>query len=380
MSGNSGGLTPDNSGAEMYATVTSLAESRVAEGLLWAGTDDGYMHVTRDGGTTWTRVDEAMPDVPDFMWVSDVEASAADANTAYVAYDGHRSDNRDPWLFKTTDGGTTWTNLSGGLAPAQPIYVLVESDRNPNLLFAGTEFGVQMSMDAGRTWAAFGGRMTNGMPTVAVHDLVIHPRERDLVAGTHGRGLYILDDISALEQWTPEVAARPVHLFEQRRATLWEDMSRSGPTSDGLYAGENPPSVATPSRGQRDRARLQNTPVITMAFGPDASGTATLEITAPGGETGAVAIEARPGIVRYVWNGRFPSTGSGQAPSTGSGQAPSTGSGQGRGGQGRGGGRGGRGGGPAVLEPGTFGLTLRLGNARASGTLEVRADPAVSGS
>jgi photosystem II stability/assembly factor-like uncharacterized protein len=358
----SGGLTPDNSGAETYATVVSLAESPLAAGLLWAGTDDGYVHVTRDGGATWTRVDETMPGVPPFLWVSDVEASAAGEDTAYVAFDGHRSDDRSPWLFKTTDGGRTWANLSGGLAPGAPIYVLLEDSRNPSLLFAGTEFGVQVSMDAGRSWRAMGGAMTNGLPTVAVHDLVIHPRDRDLIAGTHGRGLYILDDITALEQWTPEIASRPLHVFEQRDATMWVDMSRSGQLGENTWAGENPPSVAPVGFGQRDRARLQNTPVITFSMGRGATGTATLAITAPDGTTGTLDVPGRPGITRYRWNGRLPAPGR-----------------EGRGGRGAGAGRGGRGGGGrgggSAIAPGTYRLTLRLGPDAATGTLVVRPDP-----
>ncbi|NQW03065.1 MAG: hypothetical protein HQ485_03470 [Acidobacteria bacterium] len=358
----SGGLTPDGSGAETYATVVSLSESPLSKGLIWAGTDDGYVHLTRDGGETWSRVDQAIDGVPPYLWVSDVEASSANPNTAYVTFDGHRSDNRDPWLFKTTDAGATWTNLSGGLAPDQPLYVLVEDDRNPNLLFVGTEFGVQISQDAGQSWQPFGGRMSHGMPTVAVHDLVIHPRDRDLIAGTHGRGLYILDDITALEQWDDEVAARPVHVFEQRHATLWVDQSRSGQLGENTFAGQNPPSVAPAAFGQRDRARIRNTPVITVSMGAAASGTATLEITAPSGQSAQIDLPAKPGITRYQWDGRLAAPGQ-------AGQA--AGRGAGRGGTGRGGGGGG------ALEPGTYQLTLRLGPNEATGTLAVRADPII---
>jgi photosystem II stability/assembly factor-like uncharacterized protein len=368
LAGNSGGITIEDTGAEAYATVVSLSESPLARGLIWAGTDDGNVHVTRDAGRSWTRVDEAIAGVPPQLWVSDVEASAADPGTAYVAFDGHRSDDREPWLFKTTDGGRTWTNLSGGLAAGQPIYVLVESDRNPNLLFAGTEFGVQMSMDAGRTWRPFGGRMTHNMPTVAVHDLVIHPRDRDLIAGTHGRGLFILDDISALEAWRPELSARAVHVFEQRAATRWVDQSRSGQMGEHTYAGANPPSVAPVAFGQRDRARLSNTPVITLGFGAGAAGSATLEIQAAGGASRTVTLDARPGIVRYRWDGRLDPPG-----------GPTPQRAGGAGGAGRGG-RGGRGGGAgAAADPGTYTLRLTLGGTTATGHLVVRPDPILTG-
>ena len=160
--------------------------------MIWAGTDDGNVWLTRDGGGAWTEVDGAIPAVPKGLWVSRVLASAADANTAYVAFDGHRSDNRGAWLFRTTDGGKTWTNLSGALAPNQPVYVIEEDSKNPDLLFVGTEFGLQVSLDRGRAWRP----MMNGLPTVAVYDMIIHPRDRDVILGTHGRGIYVLDDIT----------------------------------------------------------------------------------------------------------------------------------------------------------------------------------------
>jgi photosystem II stability/assembly factor-like uncharacterized protein len=354
-----GGLTPDDTGAESFASLFTIAESPVAKGVIWGGTDDGNVWLTRDGGAIWTEVDAAIPDVPHGTWVSCVVASAVDANTAYVAFDGHRSDDRRPWLFRTTDAGRTWTDLSGGLAANQPVYVVDEDDRNPDLLFAGTEFGLQVSFDRGRTWQA----MTNGLPTVAVHDLYIHPRERDLIVGTHGRGLYVLDDISALEEWRPAMAADVVRVFEQRQATLWVDMSRSGQMGENTYAGENPPSIAPVSFQQRDRARLVNTPIITVGFGAGASGTATLTIADPAGATREIEMPARPGIVRYVWTGGM------NTPVVGRGGRGGAG---GRGGGGRGGGRGG---GAGRLEPGTYGLTLTLGGASASGTLVVREDP-----
>ncbi len=364
---DSGGLTPDGSGAEAYATVVSLSESPLVRGLIWAGTDDGNVHVTRDGGRSWTRVDEAIAGVPPQLWVSDVEASAADAGTAYVAFDGHRSDDRQPWLFKTTDGGKTWVNLSGGLTSGHPIYVLVESDRNPDLVFVGTEFGVQMSIDGGRSWRRFGGAMTNNMPTVAVHDLLIHPRDRDLVAGTHGRGLFILDDISALEDWRPELSARAVHVFEQRPATMWADQSRSGQMGESTYAGDNPPFVAPVAFAQRDRARLSNTPLLTLWFGEGATGQATLEIQGAAGGSRTITLDARPGIVRYRWDGRLDPPGGPAAARVG-----------GAGAGGRGGRAGGRGGGGAAAEPGTYLLRLTLGAETATGRLVVRPDPALA--
>jgi hypothetical protein len=206
------------------------------------------------------------------------------------------------------------------------------------------------------------------MPTVAVHDLVIHPRDRDLIAGTHGRGLFILDDISALEAWRPELSARAVHVFEQRAATRWVDQSRSGQMGEHTYAGANPPSVAPVAFGQRDRARLSNTPVITLGFGAGAAGSATLEIQAAGGASRTVTLDARPGIVRYRWDGRLDPPG-----------GPTPQRAGGAGGAGRGG-RGGRGGGAgAAADPGTYTLRLTLGGTTATGHLVVRPDPILTG-
>ena len=341
-----GGITPDATGAEGYATLYSISESPLQKGVIWAGTDDGNVWLTRDGGANWSEVDAAIPDVPKGLWVSRVVASAVNANTAYVAFDGHRSDNRAAWLFRTTDGGKTWENLSGRLAANQPVYVIEEDAKNPDLLFAGTEFGLQISLDRGRTWQA----MTNGLPTVAVYDVVIQPRDRDVILGTHGRGIYVLDDISALEQWRPTMASGAVHLFTQRQATAWVDMSRSGQLGDNTYAGRNPPYVQPVNFQQRDRTHLVDTPLITFYLGPNAAGEVRLDITSPSGQTRSLSVPAKPGITRYAWDGRM--------------TAPASG-----------GGRGGRGGAVPRLAPGTYTLKLTAGGAVATGTLAVRADP-----
>ncbi len=348
-----GGLTPDASGAESYATIYSISESPIAKGTIWTGTDDGNVWVTRDGGATWTEVDASIPRVPKGSWVSRIVASAADVNTAYVSFDDHRSNNRAPWLFRTTDGGKTWRNLSSGLAPNSPVYVVEEDSRNPNLLFVGTEHGVEVSLDRGNTWRP----MQNGLPTVAVYDIIIHPRDRDVILGTHGRGIYVLDDITALEQWRPSLATTPTHLFVQRPATLWVDQSRSGQLGDNTYAGENPPYIQPVNFQQRDRTHLVDTPLITFSLGNDAAGTATLAITSPDGRTRTLSIPATPGVTRYAWDGRM--------------EAPTSGP---VGGRGAGAGRGGRGA-PPVIVPGVYNLTLTSGGGTSTGTLMVRADP-----
>jgi hypothetical protein len=230
-----------------------------------------------------------------------------------------------------------------------------ESAKNPDLLFVGTEHGVQVSLDRGATWRP----MMNGLPTVAVYDLVIHPRDRDVILGTHGRGIYVLDDISALEQWRPALTAAPAHLFAQRPATLWVDQSRGGQLGEQTYFGQNPPSVAPVDFQGRDRARVVNTPLITFALGAGATGTATLEITAPSGTTRSLSIPAKPGITRFAWDMRTPTGG-----------ADAAGGARGRPGAG-----GARTGVARPAEPGTHALKLIMGSHTASGTLVVRPDP-----
>lgn len=203
---NSGGLTKDVIGAENHHTIYTIDESPLNPAVIWAGTDDGNVQVTRDGGATWTNVSAAIPGMPDGIWVSRVEASTFDAATAYVTLDGHWIGDTNPYVYKTTDFGATWTDLAGTIPRATPgnsVYTIVEDRVNPNLLFVGTEFGCFVSMDGGANWHKF----MNDLPPVAVHDLVLHPRAGGLVAGTHGRSIWIADDLAPLQQLTPVEAA-----------------------------------------------------------------------------------------------------------------------------------------------------------------------------
>jgi hypothetical protein len=299
--GGSGGLTQDNTGAETHATVVSLSESPLMPGLVWAGTDDGNVWVTRNDGGAWTQVNGNIPEVPKGLWVSHVEASAHAAGTAFVAFDGHRSSDFQTWVFATTDYGATWTNIGRGLPPNEPVHVLLADRKNPRLLFVGTEFGVRVTLDGGASWRP----LMNGMPTVAVHDLVIHPRDNDLIAGTHGRGLFILDDITPLQQVTPAIQSSGVHLFTQRTATWWVDRSRGGQFGDDTYAGRNPASVRPPGASM-DRAKIVNTPVITWYLATASETPVTLQIrTADGRQSRTLKVPAKAGITRFVWDGRF---------------------------------------------------------------------------
>jgi hypothetical protein len=193
------------SGNIQYATITTIDESPIVSGVIWAGTDDGNVQVTRDGGKTWTNVTDKITGHPGY-WVSRVIASHHDAATAYATVTGYRHDDFKPFVWKTTDYGATWTSLAGNL-PNQAINVIREDRTNPNLLFIGTDFGVYGSLDGGKSW----NRMTNGITTNPVHDLGIHPREQELIVGTHGRGIFIAD-ISGLQMLTPAVLASDAHL------------------------------------------------------------------------------------------------------------------------------------------------------------------------
>jgi photosystem II stability/assembly factor-like uncharacterized protein len=297
----SGGLTRDASGAETHATVITLAESSLVPGLIWAGTDDGNVQLTRDGGRTWTDVRPNMRGVPAHRWVSRVVASRFDPGVAYVSFDGKRSDDFRPYIFRTADYGRTWTPLAGTLPQNEPVYVVKEDLKNPRLLFAGTEFGLYASVDGGASWHRF---MT-GFPRVPVHDLVIHPRDHDLIAATHGRSIWILDDISPLQQLDDAVLAADVHMFDNRTATKWRGISRGATRGHQPFMGRNPLSISqrTP---QNNASELQNTATVSFWLKQQPSGPVQLEITSRDGArrfTGTV--EAEQGINRVYWNLRF---------------------------------------------------------------------------
>ncbi len=193
-----------------YCTITTLSESPLKPGVIWVGTDDGKVQVTKDGGATWTdrTAKIAAAGGPENFWVSRVLASPHDAGTAFVAKTGLRFDDFRACLYKTADYGETWTALDAGL-PGKPINVVIQDRKNANLLFVGTEQGVYVSVDGGRKWVPF----KNNMPWVKVTDLVIHPRENDLVVATYGRGLFVTD-ITPLQELGENVLGQDVFLFE----------------------------------------------------------------------------------------------------------------------------------------------------------------------
>ncbi|HEU4769067.1 MAG TPA: hypothetical protein VFS77_16905, partial [Pyrinomonadaceae bacterium] len=189
-----------NASTAFFGNASALAESPKKEGLIYVGTDDGLVQVTEDGGKNWRKI-EKFPGVGDMAYVSRILASNHDANTAYVSFDNHQNNDFKPYLLKTIDAGRTWTSLAANLPKNGPVLAIAEDHVNPNLLFTGTEFGLWFSIDGGQKWV----QLKGGMPTIAVRDLAIQKRENDLVVGTFGRGIYIIDDYTPLRLVKPEM-------------------------------------------------------------------------------------------------------------------------------------------------------------------------------
>ncbi len=208
-----GPLTGDNTGVEIYDTIFSIAVSPLTAGEIWVGSDDGLVHVTRDGAASWQNV--TPPGVPEWGTIESIAASRHTPGTAYVVVDNHRMDDYRPYLFRTTDHGKTWKSLLGNLPQDVPLLSIREDSKRADLLFLGTEKGVSFSKNGGQSWE----RLKLNLPTVAVPDLVV--RGDDLVIATRGRSLWILDDFSPLRDWSEQTAAEAVHLFAPRPARRW---------------------------------------------------------------------------------------------------------------------------------------------------------------
>ena len=230
---------PNGSGGDgniQYCTITTISESPLHPGLLWVGTDDGLVWVTRNDGGNWTKVNDKIAGNPGY-WVSRVEASSGNPGTAYVSFTGYRHDDFKPFVYKTTDFGQTWASIAANL-PNEPINVIREDPKNPNLLFVGTDFAVYASFDGGKAWT----KMKGNMPTQPIYDLKIHPRESDLIVATHGRSVYIAD-ISALEQMTPENLSKDVALFDAEPKIRWRETERKHSTSINFRGQSEPAGV-----------------------------------------------------------------------------------------------------------------------------------------
>ncbi len=232
-------MASKNDGYTSYGYVVTIAESPVVPGILWAGTDDGNVQISRDGGATWTNVARNVPGIGDLYHISRVEPSHFDAGTAYLAVDGHRFDDWKPYLFVTRDYGATWSSIVSNLPAFGNVNVVREDPKNKDLLYVGTELGFYLSFDGGREWKP----LMSGLPMVRVDDILIHPRDGDVIIGTHGRGIFILDDATALQQLTrSKVLDTDVFLFDVRPGTQWLTDIRLSRYTGGakLFRGVNP--------------------------------------------------------------------------------------------------------------------------------------------
>jgi photosystem II stability/assembly factor-like uncharacterized protein len=236
----SGGLTIDNSTAENHTTIFTISESPRNKDVIWVGTDDGYVQVTRDSGKTWTNVTKNLPGVPANTWVSTVEAGRFDEGTAYVTLDGHTTGDMKTYVLETADFGQTWKSLATADL-AGYAHVIRQDLENPDLLFLGTEFGLYISVDGGARWARYTG---GDFPKVAVRDIAIHPRDGDLILATHGRGVYILDDLTPLRKLTKDVLEQEVAFLPSRPAAMVIPSSIQDFPGDEEYVGQSPEEAA----------------------------------------------------------------------------------------------------------------------------------------
>ncbi len=312
----SGGLTLDASGAENYCTILTIAPSPVERGVIWVGTDDGRVQVTRDGGRTWSSVEANVPGVPAHTWVPQIRASAHGGGTAFAVFDDHRRSNWAPYVYRTDDYGRTWKSLAGAGVRGYALAI----DQDPvdgDLLFLGTEFGLYVSLDGGGHWLPW----KHGVPTASVMDLIVHPRDFDLVLGTHGRSLYVVDDITPLRQMSAATLQEPLHLYQggpaqQHRAVQGPGAYEPG---SGEFQGENRPygalitySLNLPDlplgdeqqererkerqRSERaERARRQAAPAAAAAAEKGVPAPVRDEEASPAREAGAISAAGAPG-------------------------------------------------------------------------------------
>jgi len=315
----SGGLTPDNIGVEYAGTVFAIAESPKEAGVIWAGTNDGLVQITRDGGKSWSDVTKNIPNLPEWGTVSNIEASRYDAGTAYITVDFHQMDNRDPFAYETRDYGRVWTAITKGIPHSMLSYAhcIREDPVRNGLRYLWTENGLYVSFDDGKNWQP----LQNSLPHAPVYWIAVQERFHDLALATYGRGFWILDDLTPLQQLTAEVLASNAHLFAPRAAYRFRPVAQPAAVFYDPAAGHNPPFGAVlnfylkANLGEKDRARL------TIS---DASGKVVREIecrparpegarpaAGPGGPGGAGRgeggpdarpCEAKAGINRYWWD------------------------------------------------------------------------------
>ncbi|HLK68504.1 MAG TPA: hypothetical protein VKU19_33960 [Bryobacteraceae bacterium] len=338
-----------NDGVAAFPTITTLTESPVRAGVLWAGTDDGNLHVSQDG-ETWKNVVANVPGVPKGTYVSRVTASAFDPGTAYAAFDGHRADDFNVYLYKTTDYGQTWKSITTGIPKnGGTLHVVREHPRNRDLLFAGGEFGLYVSFDRGENWQ----ELKNNLPRVPVDDIAIHPRENDLIVATHGRSIWILDSISALEQMTGKSADSNLQAFDVRPAVMWRLARKRDFDAHDVFVGANPPAGAIIDFWVKNKPDAKDVKISIL----DAGGKA-IAVVKP------AAVEA--GVNRVVWGLRtdrpVPLTAQEEAMAArfaaAGGDAPNTG-------------------GPLV-DPGDYSVEISIGSEHVTKKFKVEEDPRIT--
>lgn len=273
-------------GTSSYGEITTVDESPLLEGLLWVGTDDGNVQISRDGGVTWTNVISNIRGVPDLTYVSRVEASHFEPGRAYVTFDAHRDGDFRPYVFVTQDYGQSWETIIAGLPAEGSVNVIREHFANPDFLLLGTEHNLFVSLDRGEKWLL----LKNNLPTVPVDDLVIHPRENDLIIGTHGRSLWVLDDLTPLSEMSSDVAASSLHLFTISPATQWQKWKATSYRGQGAYAASQPPDGA----------------VINYWLSSESESPVDLEIIDPSGRViRRLEGSGEKGIQRVIWDLRL---------------------------------------------------------------------------
>jgi photosystem II stability/assembly factor-like uncharacterized protein len=324
-------------GQETFGQVVTLTESPMKQGLLYAGTDDGSLQISRDGAKTWKNITANVRGVPEGTYVSRVIASRFSEGTAYLTFDGHRSNDYNTYVFMTTDYGESWKPIKSNLPAGATARVIREHIRNPNLLFLGTEFGAFVSFDRGGRWSPLKGNL----PVVRVDDIQIHPRDNDLVLATHGRSIWVLDDITPLEQMSDSVMASEIHVFDVRPATHYRIYGRKGNTGHKYFSAPNPPYGAVINYHLRAKPQDSVKVIIT-----DQSGKVVRELNGP----------KESGLNRVVWDLRHAQPAVIEA---------------GQGGGGGGGFFGPRG--PRVA-PGQYTIKLTAGSAQATKTVQVEED------
>lgn len=324
-------------GVSYYPTTSALAESPRVRGLLYGGTDDGNLKVSRDNGRTWSDLTGRAPGVPRGTWVKSIEPSRHAAGTVYVAFDGHQADDYANYLYRSTDYGQTFRSITGDLPPNRVIHAVHEDPRNPDVLYVGTEFGLFVTLDGGAHWWP----LRNNMPNVPVNDFTIQSRENDLVLGTHGRGIWILDQVNFIQEFAPAIQQKASHLFTINPAEMSRIASTGGHTGDMYFRGQNPPYGAIIDYWARD-----GVPSGTVVTIHERAGREVARIP--------LAPSSGSGVRRVTWNLRLPSLREASRTDDE---------------EGGGGGLPGR-----FVAPGTYVARLTLGGASSEQRFEVRED------